>query len=64
MVFNRRAFSDMRRAGMGIGLSKTKLSEAMLNVLLQLPMGSLQSEGNHRRPPWFIRANGSFSRPQ
>ncbi len=40
MVFNRRVFSDMRRAGMGIGLSKTKLSEAMLNVLLQLPMGS------------------------
>lgn len=39
-MFNRRAFSDMRRAGMGIGVSKAKLSDTMLNILLQLPMGS------------------------
>lgn len=30
----------MRRAGMGVGLSKSKLSEAMLEILLQLPQGT------------------------
>ncbi|MBM9537533.1 hypothetical protein [Desulfobulbus alkaliphilus] len=39
-MFNRKVFSDMRRAGMDVGVSKAKLSEAMLDVLLQLPMGS------------------------
>ena len=40
-MFGRRAFSDMRRAGMGVGVSKAKLSEAMLDILLQLPTGSM-----------------------
>lgn len=39
-MFGRKTFSDMRRAGMGVGVSKAKLSEAMLDILLQLPMGS------------------------
>ena len=39
-MFSRRVFSDMRRAGMGIGISKAKLSEAMLEVLLGLPTGA------------------------
>jgi hypothetical protein len=39
-MFSRRVFSDMRRAGMGVGVSKAKLSEAMLDVLLRLPAGS------------------------
>ena len=30
----------MRRFGMGVGISKAKLSEAMLEVLLQLPTGT------------------------
>ncbi len=33
-------FAQMRRAGMGIGISKAKLSEAMLEILLQLPEGT------------------------
>ena len=40
MLFNRRVFSDMRRAGMGVGVSKAKLSETMLDVLIRLPTGS------------------------
>ncbi|MBI5441288.1 MAG: hypothetical protein HY900_08775 [Deltaproteobacteria bacterium] len=36
----RNIFADMRRAGMGVGVSKTKLSDAMLAILLQLPTGS------------------------
>jgi len=39
-MFGRRVFSDMRRAGMGVGVSKAKLSDAMLGVLLQIPTGS------------------------
>ncbi len=39
-MFSRRAFSDMRRAGMGIGVSKAKLSDCLLDILLQLPTGS------------------------
>jgi hypothetical protein len=31
----------MRRAGMGVGISKTKLSRAMLEILLQLPEGAV-----------------------
>ena len=38
-MFSRRVFSDMRRSGMGVGISQSKLSEAMLSILLQLPMG-------------------------
>ena len=33
-------FSQMNRAGMGIGLSQSKLSKAMLEILLQLPAGT------------------------
>jgi hypothetical protein len=40
MMFSKKTFADMRRAGMGVGISKAKLSEAMLEVLLQLPTGS------------------------
>lgn len=36
----RNIFADMRRAGMGVGVSKTKLTDAMLTILLQLPTGS------------------------
>ena len=39
-MFNRKMFSDMRRAGMGVGVSKTKLAQAMLEILLQLPKGT------------------------
>jgi hypothetical protein len=39
-MFSRNVFSEMRRAGLGVGVSKAKLSEAMLDVLLQLPTGS------------------------
>lgn len=39
-MFSRKAFADMRRAGMGIGVSKTKLLEAMLDILAQIPPGS------------------------
>ena len=39
-MFNRRMFGEMRRAGMGIGVSKAKLSEAMLEILVQLPVGT------------------------
>jgi len=33
-------FSQMNRAGMGIGLSQSKLSKAMLEILLKLPAGT------------------------
>lgn len=39
-MLSRKVFSDMRRAGMGVGVSKAKLSEAMLEVLLRLPTAS------------------------
>ena len=39
-MFNKKMFSDMRRFGMGVGVSKAKLSEAMLEVLLQIPAGT------------------------
>jgi len=39
-MFDRRTFAGMRRAGMGVGLSKAKLSQAMLEILLQLPAGT------------------------
>jgi hypothetical protein len=39
-MFRRKVFADMRRAGMGVGLSKAKLSKAMLDILVQLPTGS------------------------
>jgi hypothetical protein len=39
-MFNRKTFSEMRRAGMGVGVSKTKLVQAMLEILIQLPEGA------------------------
>jgi len=39
-MFNRKTFSEMKRAGMGVGVSKTKLARAMLEILIQLPEGA------------------------
>jgi len=39
-MFNKKMFGDMRRAGMTVGLSKGKMSKAMLEILVQLPMGT------------------------
>ena len=39
-MFDRKMFGQMRRSGMSIGLSKSKLTEAMLEILLQLPTGT------------------------
>jgi hypothetical protein len=40
-MFSKNLFSEMRRAGMGVNISSAKLSSAMLDVLLQLPVGSM-----------------------
>ncbi len=40
-MFDRRMFADMRRAGMAVGVSKSKLSQAMLEILVQLPTGTV-----------------------
>ena len=39
-MFSKKMFGEMRRAGMNVGLSKAKLSQAMLEILIQLPMGT------------------------
>ena len=39
-MFDKRMFAEMRRAGMAVGLSKAKLSQAMLEILVQLPLGT------------------------
>lgn len=39
-MFGKKMYGDMRRAGMNVGLSKTKLSQAMLEILIQLPVGT------------------------
>ncbi len=39
-MFGRKMFGEMRRAGINVGLSKAKLSQAMLEILIQLPMGT------------------------
>ena len=39
-MFDKKTFAQMRRAGMGIGISKEKLSESMLQILMQLPEGT------------------------
>ena len=36
-MFSKKMFGDMRRAGMTVGLSKGKISKAMLEILVQLP---------------------------
>jgi len=40
-MFSRNVFSEMRRAGLGVSISSAKLSAAMLGVLIQLPVGSM-----------------------
>jgi hypothetical protein len=39
-MFGRKMYCEMRRAGMNTGLSKAKLSQAMLEILIQLPKGT------------------------
>ena len=39
-MFSKKTLGDMRRAGMSVGLSKGKLSKAMLEILIQLPTGT------------------------
>jgi len=39
-MFDKKMFGQMRRSGMSFGLSKSKLAEAMLEILLQLPVGT------------------------
>ncbi len=39
-MFSKKMFGEMRRAGMNVGLSKAKLSQAMLEILIQLPLGT------------------------
>ena len=39
-MFSKKMFGEMRRSGMNVGLSKTKLSQAMLEILIQIPMGT------------------------
>jgi len=39
-MYDKRFFAGMRKSGMGIGLPKTKLSKAMLEILVHLPEGT------------------------
>ena len=39
-MLSKKMFGDMRRAGMTVGLSKAKISKAMLEILVQLPTGT------------------------
>lgn len=39
-MFNRRTFADMRRVGFGVGVSKSKIIKAMVEILSQLPNGT------------------------
>ena len=39
-MFDKRMFAEMRRAGMAVGLSKAKLSQAIMDILVQLPPGT------------------------
>lgn len=39
-MFDKKTFGQMRRAGMKVGISKSKLSLAMLEILIQLPEGT------------------------
>jgi len=39
-MFSKKMFGDMRKAGMTVGLSKGKISKAMLEILVQLPTGT------------------------
>ena len=44
-MFDKRMFAEMRRAGMGVGVSKAKLAQAMLEILAQLPSGTADLKG-------------------
>lgn len=39
-MFDRRFFAQMRQVGLSAGISKNRLSKAMLEVLVQLPTGT------------------------
>jgi hypothetical protein len=39
-MFSKKMFGDMKRAGMTVGVSKGKISKAMLEILVQLPTGT------------------------
>ncbi|KPA14037.1 hypothetical protein MHK_005768 [Candidatus Magnetomorum sp. HK-1] len=39
-MFDRKTYSQMRRAGFGVGVSKEKVKQAMVEILLQLPKGT------------------------
>jgi len=39
-VFDKRFFADMRRSGFGVGVSKARLSQAMVEILGKLPEGT------------------------
>ena len=39
-MFSKRIFADMRRSGLGIPVSRAKISAAMLEILVQLPTGT------------------------
>lgn len=39
-MFSRTMFGQMRRAGLGVGVSKRKLSQAMVEILVQVPVGT------------------------
>jgi hypothetical protein len=45
-MFNKRFFGNMTRAGFGPGISKAKLSQIMLEILLQLPKGTKNLKDN------------------
>ncbi|GAH80357.1 unnamed protein product [marine sediment metagenome] len=45
-MFNKSFFGNMSRAGFGPGISKDKLSKIMLEILLQLPVGTKNLKDN------------------
>ncbi len=45
-MFSKSFFGNMSRAGFGPGISKAKLSNIMLEILLQLPVGTKKLKDN------------------
>jgi hypothetical protein len=39
-MFDRKTYAQMRRAGFGVGVSKAKVIQAMIEILLQIPEGT------------------------
>ncbi len=39
-MLDRKSYSQMRRAGFGVGVSKEKVKQAMVEIILQLPEGT------------------------